>query len=134
MKKFIITLLITMTSLSVLAHTGITSTIPKDNAMLMKSPETIAVTFGDEVRLVNLSILNSKNEKVDFEFTPSMEASNTFSFDLPQLMPSTYKASWTIMGVDGHKMKGDFSFMVHAAGNMKEMKHKKMDHNDHNNH
>ena len=132
-----------MTSMSVFAHTGLTSSLPADNAMLMKSPEVIEVTFGNPVRLVSLSIANTKGEPVETAFKPSMEASDTFSYNLSMLMPSTYKVSWTIMGDDGHKMKGDFSFMVHAMDkmkgmkgmkDMKDMKDKKMDHSEHNNH
>jgi len=123
-----------MTSMSVFAHTGLTSSLPADNAMLMKSPEVIEVTFGNPVRLVSLSIANTKGEPIETAFKPSMEASDTFSYNLPMLMPSTYKVSWTIMGDDGHKMKGDFSFMVHAMDKMKGMKDKKMDHSEHNNH
>ena len=129
-----------MTSMSVFAHTGLTSSLPADNAMLMKSPEVIEVTFGNPVRLVSLSIANTKGEPIETAFKPSMEASDTFSYNLPMLMPSTYKVSWTIMGDDGHKMKGDFSFMVHAMDKMKgmkgmkDMKDKKMDHSEHNNH
>ena len=95
---------------------------------------------GNPVRLVSLSIANTKGEPIETAFKPSMEASDTFSYNLPMLMPSTYKVSWTIMGDDGHKMKGDFSFMVHAMDKMKgmkgmkDMKDKKMDHSEHNNH
>ena len=143
MRKYIAIIFATMTSMSVFAHTGLTSSLPADNAMLMKSPEVIEVTFGNPVRLVSLSIANTKGEPIETAFKPSMEASDTFSYNLPMLMPSTYKVSWTIMGDDGHKMKGDFSFMVHAMDKMKgmkgmkgmkDMKDKKMDHSEHNNH
>ena len=137
MKKYIAIIFAAMTSMSVLAHTGLTSSMPANNAMLMKSPQVIEVTFGTPVRLVSLSIANTKGEPIETAFKPSMEASGTFSYNLPMLMPSTYKVSWTIMGDDGHKMKGDFSFMVHAMDKMKgmkDMKYKKMDHSEHNNH
>ncbi len=137
MKKYIAILFAAMTSMSVLAHTGLTSSMPANNAMLMKSPEVIEVTFGNPVRLVSLSIANTKGEPIETAFKPSMEASDTFSYNLPMLMPSTYKVTWTIMGDDGHKMKGNFSFMVHAMDKMKgmkDMKDKKMDHSEHNNH
>lgn len=137
MKKYIAIIFVAMTSMSVLAHTGLTSSMPANNAMLMKSPEMIKVTFDDSVRLVNLSVANSKEEAIEMDFAPTMEASKTFSYDLPMLTPNTYKVSWTIMGEDGHKMKGDFSFMVHAKDkmkgmhDMKDMKDKKMDHTQH---
>lgn len=143
MKKYITILFAAITSMSAFAHTDLASSVPNNNAMLMESPEEVAVTFEDKVRLVSLTVSNSKDEPVAIDFAPSMEASETFSYSLPVLMPSTYTVSWTIMGDDGHKMKGDFSFMVHAMDNMKgmhdmkdmkDMKDKKMDHKQHNEH
>jgi hypothetical protein len=142
MKKYIAILLVTMTfaSASVFAHTSLASSIPSDKAMLMKSPKTLVVNFGSDTRLVSLSIVDAKNEAVAIDFAPTMEASQSFSYELPTLIPSTYKVSWTIMGDDGHKMKGDFSFMVHAMDKMKDMKDMKVmkdkaiDHSQHNNH
>jgi methionine-rich copper-binding protein CopC len=136
MKKYIAIICAVMTSMSVFAHTGLTSSVPADNAILMKSPEMIEVTFEDDVRLVSLLVVNSKEEAIEIDFALIMEASKTFSYDLPMLAANTYKVSWTIMGEDGHKMKGDFSFMVHAMDkikgmknmhDMKGMKDKKMD-------
>lgn len=140
MKKYIVILLAAMTSMSVFAHTGLISSTPANKAMLMENPEKIEVTFGDAVRLVSFTLVNSKDEPVEIAFTPSMEASETFTYQLPMLMPSNYKANWTIMGKDGHKMKGDFTFMVHAMDkmkgmkDMKDMKDKKIDHAQHNGH
>jgi len=149
MKKTIAVIFAAMTSMSVLAHTGITSSVPSDNAMLMESPEKIEVAFGDSVRLVSLTVINNEEEAVDIDFAPSMTPSKTFTYKLPMLAPSTYQVSWIIMGDDAHKMKGDFSFMVHAMDNtksmkmthdkkdmkdMKDMKDKEMDHSQHNNH
>ncbi|MFQ3208333.1 MAG: methionine-rich copper-binding protein CopC [Glaciecola sp.] len=133
MKKCIAIIFIVLTSMSALAHIGLKSSAPADDAMLMKSPEEVEVRFEDEVRLVSLSVVNSKDEPVEINFAPSMEASKTFTYDLPMLTPSTYNVSWTIMGEDGHKMKGDFSFMVHATEKMKGMKGEKMDHSQHDN-
>jgi len=108
--------------------------MPANNAMLMKSPEKVEVVFKDKVRLISLSVLNAKDESVEINFAPSMKASETFSYDLPMLMPSNYTVYWTIMGEDGHKMKGDFSFMVHAMDKMKDIKDKKVEHSEHKNH
>lgn len=139
MKKYIAILFAAMTfaSASVIAHTGLESSTPSNNAMLMKSPKTLAVSFGSNIRLVSLSIVNAKNEEVPIEFAPTMQPSQSFTYELPTLMPNSYKVSWTIMGDDGHKMKGDFSFMVHAMDKMKgmkEMENKEMDHSKHNGH
>jgi hypothetical protein len=38
-----------------------------------------------------------------------------FAIALPALKPAKYTVSWMIMGDDGHKMKGEFGFMLHGA-------------------
>lgn len=52
---------------------------------------------------------------MDVGFEPSMDANKNYSFSLPLLAVDTYVVSWTIMGDDGHKMKGQLSFMVHVS-------------------
>jgi hypothetical protein len=134
MKKYIAILLMAFSSASVFAHTALASSTPTDNAMLMQSPKTVEVTFGSGVRLVSLVVLNNQNEEVAINFSPTMTPSKSFTYDLPTLMPNTYSVTWTIMGEDGHKMKGDFSFMVHAMDNRKNMTQQKMVHSKQNGH
>ena len=136
MKNYISILLVATAFLSapVFAHTTLKSSTPTNNAMLMKSPTNVALSFGSDVRLVSLAVLNDKSEEVATSFVPTMEASQSFTYDLPALMQNTYTVSWTIMGEDGHKMKGDFSFMVHAMDKMESMKNKEIDHSQHRGH
>ena len=128
MKSIIIALFALSLSLStqVSAHTSLASSMPKDNAMLMESPDNLALNFADDVRLVDLKVNSKKGEPVDVGFEPSMEASKNYNYSLPLLAVDTYVVSWTIMGDDGHKMKGQLSFMVHVSKKMKGMKHKDM--------
>lgn len=128
MKSIIIALFVLSLSLSIqaYAHTSLASSMPKDNAMLMESPDNLALNFADDVRLVDLKVKSKKGELVDVGFEPSMDATKNYSFSLPLLAVDTYVVSWTIMGDDGHKMKGQLSFMVHVSKKMKGMKHKDM--------
>ncbi|WP_421131534.1 copper resistance CopC family protein [Alteromonas sp. A079] len=128
MKSITIALFVLSMSLSIqaYAHTSLASSMPKDNAMLMESPDNLALNFADDVRLVDLKVKSKKGELVDVGFEPSMDANKNYSFSLPLLAVDTYVVSWTIMGDDGHKMKGQLSFMVHVSKKMKGMKHKDM--------
>ena len=62
MKSIVIALFALSLSLStqVSAHTSLASSMPKDNAMLMESPDKLVLNFADDVRLVDLKV-NSKN-------------------------------------------------------------------------
>ena len=128
MKSIIIALFVLSLSLSIqaYAHTSLASSMPKDNAMLMESPDNLDLNFADDVRLVDLKVKSKKGELVDVGFEPSMDATKNYSFSLPLLAVDTYVVSWTIVGDDGHKMKGQLSFMVHVSKKMKGMKHKDM--------
>ena len=111
MKSIIIALFVLSLSLSIqaYAHTSLASSMPKDNAMLMESPDNLDLNFADDVRLVDLKVKSKKGELVDVGFEPSMDANKNYSFSLPLLAVDTYVVSWTIMGDDGHKMKGQLS-------------------------
>jgi len=103
-------------SSSVWAHVGLSSSIPAKGAMLNETPSALELSFSGAVRLVKLTLKDSKNN--DFKLTiPTSEQSQAqYSLALPTLAESTYTVSWMIMGKDGHKMKGEFQFMIHGSG------------------
>ncbi|KMT66767.1 copper resistance protein CopC [Catenovulum maritimum] len=115
MKKLIkfLTVISVVFSSAVFAHVHLEKSVPADNAMLMKTPEKLALTFSKEVRVVKVTLQSKKGEKVKFGFKPSKEASSEFTWKLPKLAPANYVVDVTFLGKDGHKMKDSFSFMVH---------------------
>ena len=108
-------------STSSYAHTSLKTSMPKNNAMLMSSP----------VRLAKLTLNSQNGEPVDFNFSPSMESSTFFNYDLPTLSPGNYTAQWMLLGEDGHKMDGSFDFMVHGSKSMQDDKKAHSQHKDH---
>ena len=81
----------------------------------MQSPERLTLTFSGDVRLAKVTMKDSANQSVDFEFKPSTSASSNFSWDLPNLNAGRYSVNWVVLGGDGHKMSGDFNFMLHSS-------------------
>ena len=112
-------ILLLISSTAALAHTKLKLSKPVRNAMLSESPKTLELNFDDDVRLIKLSVVNSKKEKVNINFKPSMDPSQFFTYQLTTLMPSKYKVAYTIMGEDGHKMKGGFSFNIRTPEKIK---------------
>lgn len=100
------------------AHSGLSSSIPANNAMLMAAPEQLQLEFNSEVRLVKLYLRNSKAEHIKFNFKASPEKLKKFSYQLPKLTTGNYRVDWMVMGGDAHKMTGYYIFMVHDM-NMK---------------
>lgn len=99
-------------SVPVFAHTHLMSSIPMDKAQLDQVPEQLSLTFMDEVTLLQLRLTNSQDENIDLHFSPNASKQKTFLEALPELEPDRYQVHWSIIGVDGHRVAGDFSFRV----------------------
>lgn len=104
-----------VTASPVFAHgnTGLESSTPAKNAMLMSAPETLELKFSQPLRLIKVILTGEQSGQIDTGFTPSMDKQATFSQQLPNLGPDSYSVEWIAMAQDGHKLKGSFSFMVH---------------------
>ncbi|NRB24862.1 copper resistance CopC family protein [Shewanella sp.] len=116
--KLIKTIAISATMLlssAAFAHSALVESSPTNNEMLQASPQALTLTFNSPVRLIKLTLKDGTGNDIKFGFKPSMQGSNQFSLDLPQLAPSSYSVNWMIMGEDAHKMKGEFGFMVHEV-------------------
>ena len=133
MKLLLSTFLLTALFLSTssYAHTSLNTSMPKNNAMLMSSPPQLSVVFTEPVRLAKFTLNSQNGEPVDFNFSPSMESSTFFNYDLPTLSPGNYTAQWMLLGEDGHKMDGSFDFMVHGSKSMQDDKKAHSQHKDH---
>ena len=99
----------------VLAHVKQSSSVPADNAMLMQTPATLSISFSGPVKLTKVELLQNAATTIVFGFTPSLEAATQYSWPLPPLAAGNYQVNWVGLGNDGHKMKGDFSFILHAG-------------------
>ena len=106
------------------AQTGLESSVPSNNTMLMESLEEIELHFASEVNLIKLELVDRANgESVSLGFKPTTAAATDFSQPLPALKIGTYQVNWAAMGADGHKMEGDFSFMMHVESDAGAMMH-----------
>ena len=114
------------------AHISLKQSTPAQEAMLMKSPEQLSLTFGGEVRLAKVIIKDEKNKSINFDFKPSSTPSTDFSWSLPSLAQGTYTVKWTALGGDGHKMTDTFRFMVHKSESHKMMQEQSNTRSKHN--
>lgn len=116
MKFFKIAAILTLALLSNLAnaHSGLKNSMPENDAMLNQPPEDLMLEFSMEVKLVKVQLMDQSGEPIKLMNKPSKNFETTFSLALPMLDTGSYKVEWIAMGKDAHKMKGDFSFMLHA--------------------
>ena len=113
MKQFILffTSVFCLLSQLALAHSPLHHSVPAQDAILEQSPEHLALTFGDTVQLVKLTVIDQTGESLDLSFTPMKGKALTVPFN-ELLKPGVYQVNWMILGADAHKMKGLFNFTV----------------------
>ncbi|MGF9713902.1 hypothetical protein EXW96_18585 [Paenibacillus sp. JMULE4] len=101
-------------SVSVTAHTGLEASNPKDGEEITTELKEISLTFAGKVEnLSTFKLLDSSNQNVDV--TDIQIKEKTMSGKLAQpLANGSYQVQWTIVGEDGHPIKGQFSFNVNV--------------------
>ncbi|OKY26173.1 copper resistance protein CopC [Thalassotalea sp. PP2-459] len=109
----LVTLTLFTFSSMIFAHVHLDKSIPADNAMLMKAPEELSLSFSKPVYLVKITLKNKQGKKITFGFKPAKNKNTAFSWKLPKLKPDNYVAEMIFLGDDGHKMTDNVSFMVH---------------------
>jgi len=116
MKFFKIAAILTLALLSNLAsaHSGLKNSTPANGAMLNMPPEDLILEFTMPVKLVKMQLMAPSGEAIKLINKPSKNFETFFNIPLPMLDRGSYKVKWIAMGKDAHKMKGDFTFMLHA--------------------
>ena len=102
--------------MSVAAHAYAISekAFPAPNAVLDEPPESICIEFSG---LIQPELSWVKVAKTGFSEIPIQR--DIFSSDgrtlcakLPRLLHSDYRVNWSVVGLDGHRTKGHYSFQV----------------------
>jgi methionine-rich copper-binding protein CopC len=116
MKTFKIVTILSLVLLSSLvsAHSGLKHSTPENGAMLNKLPEQVMLEYSSQVKLIKLQLMGQSGQ-IKLITTPSKNFETTFNIALPMLDTGSYKVKWVAMGKDAHKMKGEFTFMLHAS-------------------
>lgn len=94
------------------AHTSLKSSAPA-NGQTVADVSQLSLEFGAPLRLMSVSLIDAAGKNIALEFKRSVTAQPRFVIPLKAtLAASTYKVTWMGMGDDGHKIEGDFSFVV----------------------
>jgi len=109
-----ITLTLLFVSSQLWAHAELKTSLPKNGAMLMQSPEKLQLEFTKAVRLIKVTLSTKAGQNIPLNFDGTSKASIVHSILIPKLSPSNYQVNWLAMGGDTHKMKGRFNFNVNS--------------------
>jgi methionine-rich copper-binding protein CopC len=111
LRMLFVTIIILFSSVA-WAHTGLRSSVPEDGAIINESPVELSISFRQNVRLVEVTLINAQGDFVAFDFEAPEEEGTTFSWSLPPLSAGYYRVSWVAMGGDAHNVRGEFTFSV----------------------
>ena len=97
------------------AHPGLVSSSPKAGELLDAAPKTIRLSFNEPVEPSFTTVKVTAPSGKDLAVQPvQAEGSDSRSVSSPltAATPGTYRAQWSALGRDGHRMKGEFTFTV----------------------
>ena len=96
------------------AHSPLISSSPQDGASVTTAPETVAMRFKGEARLVRFALSGKAAGEIELGKGHLMIKAQNHSIALPELAADEYEVRWRAMSADGHVIKGDLSFIVRA--------------------
>ncbi len=124
--------LLTIIPISAIAHSPIAYVLPKDGAVINKSPETIEIVFTGPSKLIKVSLQKfapeanqslvgsllgsgeGVNIALDGDFL--MQERKRHLISIPSLEEGNYQTNWRAISEDGHTIKGEFSFIISPDG------------------
>ena len=99
----------------VLARTTLVASLPANGQALEASPTEIRLTFNEHVdtRGASVKLVSAKGQHWDCD-RPHGDRSdaNALVATVPVLRSGSYRARWTAVAPDGHKMHGDLNFSI----------------------
>lgn len=98
------------------AHAHLKDQLPAEGAALEQAPEAITLNFseGIEVNFTKVNVTDA-NKQVIKMGKAALDPSNNTKVIIPvesKLAAGKYDVQWSVVSVDGHKTKGNYSFTV----------------------
>lgn len=100
---------------SALAHPTIAGSTPRNGESLVSAPREMRITFTEpiEAAYTSVKLVDSIGNDVGSERTRADPADpKSVVVGLPTLSAGAYRARWSVLGRDGHRIKGELMFSV----------------------
>jgi copper resistance protein C len=121
LKKIILILFCTLIVLPsfVHAHTSLSSSNPAEGQVVTENLEQIILTFGTSIEVLSTMDLVKEGNVIPLEDI-KVENKQLMGTIAKPLENGSYIIQWTIVGEDGHPIKGEINFVVEMAQNEAE--------------
>jgi len=97
------------------AHAKLRSAVPAADAELAAAPQTLTLTFNENVRLAVLT-LSTAGKDIPLTLDRNAAAAPQVSVPLPPLAAGKYQVQWSALSPDdGHVVKGSYWFTISGA-------------------
>ena len=97
------------------AKTTLVASSPAKDQALDAPPIELRLTFSEHVdaRTCRIKLVSGDGRNIDADRPHGDKADpNSLVASVPVLRKGSYRARWTAVGADGHKVHGDFAFSV----------------------
>ncbi|MBX0329573.1 serine hydrolase [Oscillochloris sp. ZM17-4] len=99
------------------AHPQILSMEPPPDARLDAPPARLRITFNEPLESISaLALRDARGQEVASGGAPLPADPTTLALDMPPIGPGVYTMVWTVIGDDGHIVKGNAAFTVLGGG------------------
>lgn len=114
MKKIAFFALLSLLSTEVMAHSKVDATVPENGAIIAKAPAEIKFDFANKIRLTRVEISFEEQAAIPLDLSGHKGFERSFILPIEGMGVGvgTYSIEWRGLSIDGHAMRGDFSFTV----------------------
>jgi len=97
------------------AHPALVTSSPRSGEVVASAPKELVLRFNEpiEASFTHIELLDATNTRRDVHgLRSNAQDPNSVAVTLPTLVSGAYKARWSVVGRDGHRIKGEFTFTV----------------------
>lgn len=105
---------VTFTEAQACTNGSLKSSTPASGQEISSAPENLELIFHNPVRLTDVALYDINGEQIKFAIMLSPRKSTRFEIPIPSIKPSSYRIKWSMIGTDGKKVDGQWSFTYKA--------------------
>lgn len=112
MKRLAIFVLVSTLATGAFAHSRVDTTTPENGAVIAEVPAEIGFNFASNIRLTRVEMTHQDHPSVKLDLGDQTSFDRVFTLPIQSMGQGNYRIEWRGLGVDGHVMRGEFTFKV----------------------
>lgn len=112
MKQILLSTMIGIWATGAMAHSPLESTTPAHAATVSEVPSEVVFDFKGNIRLTRVTMTYADHEATNLDLSGHKGFISDYAIPLQSMGNGDYLIEWRGLGVDGHALKGTFSFTV----------------------